>query len=170
MRAYIYPWKRSAMALTLAVIVLIATACPKAVQFATELRVVLAAGAPVFSVLVQQGKISDSFRLKLVTDLNEEAGNVQQLGTCLDAAVAKSDKLQCIQTFEGQTRPVLERNFKTNQTVSFIADDVEAVIQAAIIFYGGRPAHAVRGVTPALVTERDIKARIETLKRDLGQK
>lgn len=161
-------WKRTVLASILA-LSLFLTACG-ASSFANQLRVVLSAGAPVLTVLVQQYKITESFRLKLVTDLNEEAEYVSTLGTCLDgAADSKPAKFKCIQVFEGQTRPVLERNFKTNQTVRFIADDIEAVIQAAILFYGGTPSGIQRDATTGDVTEKEIKVRIEKLKKDLEQ-
>lgn len=168
MRGWIYGWKRPVLAIVLCIAMFL-TACG-ASSFATQLRVVLAAGAPILTVLVQQGKISESFRLKLVTDLNEEAGYVSILGTCFDSAGdSKPEKLKCVQSFEQKTRPVLERNFQTNQTVRFIADDIEAVIQAAIMFYGGTPTGISVEASTADVTEKDIKARIAKLKKDLGQ-
>lgn len=149
---------------------LLLTACG-AFEFASKFRIIVAAGAPVLTVFVQQGKISETFRLKLVGDLNEEAGNISVLGTCLDGATDKPAKLQCVQSFQRSTRPVLERNFKTNQTVRFIADDIDAVIEAAIIYYGGVSTNSsIRTAsvkTP--VTAETIKQRIEKLKQDLGQ-
>lgn len=146
----------------------------KALNFATTLRVVIAAGAPILTQFVQQGKISEDFKGRLVTDLNEEATHVTQLGSCFDAVpedgtknAKKAAKLQCVQTFQQQTRTVLARNFRLNPTVSNIADDIDAVIQAAIIFYGG----VVPGVHPGAkpIDEDEIKARIEKLKHSLGQ-
>lgn len=159
--------KLPALALTL-VLSLVLTACG-ASSFATQLRVVLAAGAPVLTVLSQQGKITESFRLKLVTDLNEEAGYVSILGACFDSAGdSKPGKLRCVETFDRSTRPVLERNFRTNEKVRFIADDVESIISAALIFYGGTPV-GVQGQGVQNVSEKDIKAMISKLKKDLGQ-
>jgi hypothetical protein len=137
-------------------------------NFAVQFRTVVAAGAPILTIFVQQGKITEAFKEKLLVDLNDEAGYIGTLGTCLDNAKEKPAKLSCIQTFEASTRPVLKRNFETNQTVSFIADDIEAIIQAATIFYGGHPS-GVTAESAEQITEKEIKARVEKLKHDLGQ-
>lgn len=149
--------------------------CANASSFATNLRIVVAAGAPVLGLLVQQGKISPELKNLLTTDLNTEAGYVSVLGNCFDsipkgATDSKVRHLRCVQTFESQTRPLLQSHFKVNQTVSFIADDIEAVIQGAIIYYGGLPTG--EGVTAGALTpvsEKEINRRIERLKKDLGQ-
>lgn len=141
-------------------------------SFATQFRTILAAGAPVLTILVQQGKITEAFRFKLVTDLDLGASHVGEFGDCLEGATDKVGKLRCTKTLEGQVRPILERNFKTNETVRFIADDIEAIIDAAIIFYGGESSRVRRGgrsTSQAPPTEKEIKLLVERLKKDLGQ-
>lgn len=165
---------RTLKSVTLAIALIIAIACG-AVNFVTNLRLGIAAGAPVFGLLVQQGKITPELKNLLTTDLNTEAGYVSVLGNCFDAipkgaSDSKVRHLRCVQTFESQTRPLLQSHFKVNQTVSFIADDIEAVIQGAIIYYGGLPTG--EGVTAGALTpvsEKEINRRIERLKKDLGQ-
>ncbi len=162
--------KRQRMFTTAIILAAILSQACGAQSFAKSLRIVLAGSAPALSRLVAHGTITESFRLQLVADLNEEAGYVQELANCLDAATDKPAKLVCVQTLETQTRPVLERHFRQNDNVSMIADDIEAVIQVAIIFYGGGALRGVKaGGAERVVTEADIKARIEILKKDLGQ-
>jgi hypothetical protein len=162
----IIPFKRFLIAPVL-VVALTLAACG-AQGFARSLRVVLTASAPALTRLVTRGAISESFRLQLVADLNTEAGYVQQMANCFDAAPKgdKAAKLQCVLTLETQTRPLLARNFRTNDKVNMIADDIEAVIQIAIIFYGGGSG---RAESAQVVTEDDIKAKIRQLKVSLGQ-
>lgn len=170
--------RRSALTAIGLTIVLVLSACG-ASSFATSLRIVVAAGAPILNTLEAQGKISHDLRVGLITDLTNEAGEVSNMATCFDAipkddAQSKPKHLQCVQTLASSaTTKKLLSDFGSNNTVSMIADDFEAVLEGAIIFYGGVTKNAARAsrtaTTAPVVTEADIKARIAHLKKDLGQ-
>lgn len=145
-------------------------------SFATTFRVVIAAGAPILDVLERQGKISHSLRIGLIADLTSEAGDVSTMASCFDTipqgdAQSKVKHLQCIQTLEqsADTKKLLS-DFGSNSAVSQIAADFDSVLQAAIIFYGGGPkSPSLAGGQAQTVTESEIKARVDRLKKDLGQ-
>lgn len=147
-----------------------------AANFATELRVVVAAGAPVLNIFVQQGKITPALRDGLILDLTNEAYRIGDMATCFSAipngdAQSKLKHLQCVQTLDSapETKKLLS-DFGANTTVANIAADVEAIIQGAIIFYGGQArASARRGGAPLPTTEAELRARVKTLKAHLGQ-
>src|SRR6266404_7459588 len=127
---------------------LLLTACSQ--NFATSLRLVVAAGAPVLNILVQQGKISPALKDGLIADLTQEGFRVGDMAKCFNAipsgdAQSKLKHLQCVQTLEQapETRKLL-KDFGANPAVQNIADDVDAILQAALIFYGGPPTATTR--------------------------
>jgi hypothetical protein len=167
--------KKSISALSL---VIILVACGAA-NFATSFRIVVAAGAPILSILEQQGKISPELRAGLITDLTNEGYRVGDMATCFSAipvgdAQSKVKHLQCVQSLEQapETRKLLT-DFGSNSTVQNIADDFDAVLQAALIFYGGTTrapgAMTTSRSADVPITEAEIKARVAKLKKDLGQ-
>lgn len=166
--------KRIIIATALAVVLIAQTACGE--NFSTSLRLVVAAGAPVLSLLVQQGKLSQATKEGLVADLTNEGFKVGDMTTCFSGIAAndpqsKLKHLQCVQTLEqsAATKKLL-KDFSAVPAVQNIADDFDAILQAALIFYGGSPKPgARRGITPPTVTKEEISRRINRLKADLGQ-
>lgn len=143
-------------------------------NFATTLRLVVAAGAPILDMLQRQGKISPELRAGLITDLSNETLPISAMSGCFDGILkddpqSKVKHLQCVQALERapETRKLIS-DFKSNSAVSQIADDFDSVLEAAIIFYGGA-GNVMRDAGPAM-TEADVQARIKKLKADLGQK
>ncbi len=144
--------------------------------FATTLRLVVAAGAPILDVLQRQGKITPELRAGLITDLTNEGYRVGDMATCF-GDIPKGDPdskvkhLRCVQTLEQSpdTRKLLS-DFGSNPAVQNIADDIDSVLQAALIFYGGSPKPSMAGAgVSGPVDEKEIKRRVEKLKKDLGQ-
>ena len=173
----ITPFKKFLLAPAL-VLCLTASICTGAASFAVTLRVALAAGAPVLDLLERQGKISHETRVGLVADLSNEALRVGDMATCFDAipkgdAQSKLKHLQCVQTLDQapETRKLLS-DFGANPTVQNIADDIQAVLDAALIFYGApnKSASIVAGGQQQAITESEINVRVRKLKADLGQK
>lgn len=167
--------RRIALSFALVAVLLIQLACQ---SFATTLRVVVAAGAPILNILVQQGKISPTLKDGLILDLTNEGYRVGDMATCFNAipkgdSQSKLKHLQCVQTLDQapETRKLLA-DFGASPFVKNIAEDIDAIIQAGIILYGGTPRASMMGTGVALpqdVTEKAIKRRIEQLKKDLGQ-
>lgn len=162
--------------LSIALTTILITSCG-AGNFATTLRVALAAGAPVLNTLVAQGKISPALRDGLIADLSSEALAVGDMATCFDAipsgdAQSKLKHLQCVQTLDSSAATKkLIADFSKNPNVQNIADDIESIIEAASIFYGSmnKKASVAAGGKAQTVSEADIKTRIAILKHDLGQ-
>jgi hypothetical protein len=163
-------YKRTICGAVLIAVLIIQSSC-SAGSFATSFRVVVAAGAPVLKVLEQQGKITPALHAMLSTDLSNEATEISRMAGCFDSILkddpqSKPKHLQCVQTLAGApaTKKLLS-DFGANSTVSVIAADFDAIMEAAILFYSSSQMTAA-GSQPS-VTEAEIKARVEKLKRDL---
>ena len=145
-------------------------------QFATTFRVVVAAGAPILTRLEQQGKITHDLHVILSSDLTAEATQISAMAGCFDGILkddpqSRPKHLQCVQTLASSpaTKKLLS-DFGGNGQVSVIADDFDAILQAAILYYGGNgQMPSVAGATRPSITEEDVKARVKKLKVDLGQ-
>lgn len=144
----------------LTVIFLSQVACGS--NFATELRIILAASGP----LIQSLPLPANIKTGLISDFTELGGAgatfADDLKTC---ATSKPCKLNAVSKFELVFERVIARGrFGTSPKLQTIEGIIKGIIASARIFYGGGTTVSMDGIPQPPVTEKTMKKQVELLK------
>lgn len=128
-------------------------------NFASQLRVILASAGPLIESLNLGPK-----RVAVVTDFTDLGNGAATLADAIKACTDKPCKLNAVGAFESTFETVSARgNLGSVPKLQRIQSIIRGIISAARIYYGGAVATAASNAG----TEADIKARLAELKREM---
>lgn len=150
---------RSIITVPIMIAVLFVQACGN--NFATELRIILAASGP----LIQSLPLPAAVKNGLITDFTDLASGAATFSDDLRAcAASKPCKLGAVEKYEAVFERVIARGrFGTSPKLQTIEGIARGIIASAKIYYGGRTA-SMAGTTQT-VTEADMKAQMASLRK-----
>lgn len=149
---------RSIVAVSLLTVILLSqVAC--GANFATELRIILAASGP----LIQSLPLPANIKSGLIVDFTDLASGAATFAEDLKVcATAKPCKLGAVEKYEAVFERVIARGrFGASPKLQTIEGIARGIIASAKIYYGG--ATTIAGTTRT-VTDADMKAQLQALK------
>jgi hypothetical protein len=151
--------RRSAHSLALTAILVLANC--GGFNAASQLRLYLSASGPLISSL----PLSDSLKSGLVVDFTDLASGAATMAEEFKACGSdKPCKLNAVDKFQVRFFGVERRgHFGSHAKLQTVKDIIAGIISSARIYYGARQ-NVTAGGSPRVVTEADLKAKLDELK------